>query len=347
MESEPPASQLPLFDAPGDPGGAPDAAAPAAPATAAAPGGPYRPPTAGTPLRDAAGAFDDHLARIGKTANTRQAFASDLRLVAEHLGAARPIGDVTTADLDGFLAWLLTYRGQRCSPKSYARRVTTLKVFFGWLHAAEAIATDPARAVIHRKAEPPLPTVLSDAEVDRLLAAAGARGGEPEGDPRPALVVRLVLDAALKKGELARLRTADVSAGADPPTVLVRYDDPRWREKERRVAVSLHVGPLLAAYTERYRRSDGTARLFGCTDRNLEYILADLVRRARLPAATHFETLRWTSALRIWRSGDAPERLRETLGLSPITWADTQRKLEQIDDGTARGVARFFPPPAA
>lgn len=352
MESDHVPAQLPLFGRPDGAAGAPpsDGAGPsAAPGwgTDAGQAGPYAPPSAGTALRDAAGAFDDHLARLGKTANTRVAFASDLRLVCEHLGAGRPIGDVTTADLDGFLAWLLSYRGRRCSPKSYARRVTTLKVFFGWLHAADAIPTDPARAVIHRKAEPPLPMVLSDTEVHRLLTAAGARLEGPDGDPRPVLMTRLVLDAALKKGELTRMLAGDVAADADPPSLLVRYDDPRWREKERRVAISPHVRPLLAAYAERYPPADGHARLFNCTDRNLEYILADLVRRGGLPAATHFETLRWTSALRIWRSGEAPDRLRETLGLSPITWADTQRKLERLDDGGAGGrPPRFFAPPS-
>lgn len=306
--------------------------------------GPFPVPVSATGLEDAAGAFDDHLARLAKTVNTRRGFASDLRLLAEYLDGGRPIGTITTDDLNAFLVWLLKYRGPACSPKSYARRVTTIKVFFAWLAEAGAIDKDPALPVVHRPAEPPLPQVLSDAEVATLLALAHARLEAVSADPRPALVLRLLLDTGLKKGELTRLRADDIATDADPPTLLVRYDNPRWREKERRVAFSPHVLPILTAYLARYRCGD---LLFGCTDRNLEYVLADLVRSAGLPEHTGFETLRWTSALRHWRSGVDPEALREQLGLSPITWATTQRKLDLLDGGTAKGarVARFFPEP--
>ena len=302
---------------------------------------PHPVPTPITGLALAAGAFDDHLARLGKTVNTRRAFASDLRLLAERVGDRRSIGSITTDDLEAFLSWLRSYRAQPCSPKSYARRVTTLKVFFAWLTQSEVLAHDPALAVVHRAAEAPLPLVLSDDEAARLLGAAQARARARPSDPRPALMVRLLLDTGLKKGELARLRTADIAADADPPTLLVRYDNPRWRDKERRVAFSATTIPLVAAYRARYHCGD---RLFGCTDRNLEYILADLVRAAHLPEATSFETLRWTSGLRAWRAGVDPERLREQLGLSPITWADTARKLELLDPGVGAGgaVPRYY-----
>jgi hypothetical protein len=110
------------------------------------------------------------------------------------------------------------------------------------------------------------------------------------------------------------------------------------------VPFSVHVRPLLGAYLARYRCGD---QLFGCTDRNLEYVLADLVRAAGLPEHIGFETLRWTSALRAWRAGVDPETLRAQLGLAPMTWATTERKLALLDSGPAGArVERYFPPPA-
>lgn len=100
------------------------------------------------------------------------------------------MGAVTTEALEAFLAWMAAHRGEPCSPKTYARRVATLKAFFGWLRAIEAIPRDPALALVHRRADPPLPQVLSDAEVERLLATAQGRWTGAAAGPRPALVVR-------------------------------------------------------------------------------------------------------------------------------------------------------------
>lgn len=352
--------QIPLFDdkdgprpgaAPdvaGDPGA--DARRDAAQASTARAGEddaiPGR-PRADSPLGAAAEAFDLHLAREGKTANTRRAFGSDLRLLAERLGAEKPVGSIGREDLERFLSWLLEGRGRPCSAKTYARRVTTLKVFFAWLQKEGAREDDPAAGLVHRRAMAPLPLVLTDDEVARLLAeAARRRTAARAADARPELLVRLLLDTGLKKGELSALRDADVSAEARPPQVLVRYDDPRWAEKERSVAFDAALLPVLAAYRAAYRPQE---RLFACTARNLEYVLAELVRSAELPPRCGFETLRWTSALRAWRAGVDEEAIRLRLGLSPITWSQTRRKLELLAPtaGPAKGVSERFPSPVA
>ena len=52
-------------------------------------------------------------------------------------------------------------RGVPCSRKTYARRVTTLKVFFKWLHEIGAIPHDPARAVLQRSGPAPLAVILA------------------------------------------------------------------------------------------------------------------------------------------------------------------------------------------
>jgi len=301
---------------------------------------PLRIPTAATSLQAAASAFDEHLGRLAKTTNTRRAFASDLRLLAEFLGPARALGGISTDDLNRFLTWMLEYRGEPCSPKTYDRRLTTLKVLFGWLHASGALPADPSQALVHKRAQAPLQRVLTDREATRLLAVADSLAAGEARDPRPAFMLRLLLDTGLKKGELVRLRTDDVNLDANPPSVLVRYDQPRFARKERRVPVGPKVAGLFPAYLLRYRPAE---RLFPWTDRNLEYVLADLAQTAGLGDDVSFETLRWTAALRAWRSGLATDELRDHLGLSPITWMETEKKLRLLADGLgAMGVARWF-----
>lgn len=296
-------------------------------------------------LRMATTAFAEHLTRAGKTENTRRAFVSDLGLLAEHIGAQAPVGTIDSDALRRYLTWMREHRGRPCSAKTYARRVTSLKVFFSWLAQTGAVPDDPARPLIHRRAEPPLPLILDDTMVAQLLAVARLPLTQSVPDARPALLVRLLLDTGLKKGELVRLRAADLATEDDgegsTPSLLVRYDDPRWAEKERRVELSEHVAPLLRAYMA---TQTGAARLFDCTARNLEYVLAELVAQADLPPRTSFETLRWTSALRAWRAGVEEEHLREELGLSAITWAGTRRKLALLAGtaGPERVQGRWF-----
>src|SRR5450432_1283710 len=103
-----------------------------------------------TRLRDAITLFQRHLLREGKSEHTVKSFTSDLQLLMEHGGDEMALGRFNTTDLNGFLDWMEHGRGVSCSRKTYARRVTTLKVFFKWLHEISAISYDPARPVLQR-----------------------------------------------------------------------------------------------------------------------------------------------------------------------------------------------------
>ena len=92
-------------------------------------------------------AFADHLRGDGKTEHTIKAFVSDLRLLAEFTGAEMPIGELRQSRLLDFLDWMERGRGAPCSRKTYARRVTSLKVYCKWLVAIEVLADDPAASI--------------------------------------------------------------------------------------------------------------------------------------------------------------------------------------------------------
>ena len=69
----------------------------------------------------------------GFSEHTVKAFTGDLRLLQNFHGPDTPIHEIGNDELNQFLYWLQYERGVPCSPKSYARRVTTMKSFFGWL----------------------------------------------------------------------------------------------------------------------------------------------------------------------------------------------------------------------
>ena len=282
--------------------------------------------------------FQQQLRRTGKSGYTLLAFTSDLGLLTEHVGADLPLGDITTERLLEFLAWLEHGRGIPCSRKSWARRVTTLKVYFAWLRSLNAIDHDPAAAIAQRSGPAPLASVLTPAERLRALAAAQRAGVGERADARPGLLLRLLLESGIKKGETARLRRGDFERDSDPPMLILRYQtragtarDPEqqarnpWRE--RRIALPPDMLPLLDAWLAQCDPRE--ERVFNCSARNLEYVLAKLAEDAGLQRLS-FETLRWTCALHDWQSGMAPEDIRDKLGLSESSWLQTSAKLKQL-----------------
>jgi len=279
-------------------------------------------------LRHTFALFAAFLKKEGKSDHTIKAFTSDLQLLAEYSGAETPIGNYTNAMLDDFMRWLEFGRGVPCSRKSYARRVTTLKVFFKWLHGIEAIATDPARGVLQRSGPAPLAAVLSPEEVrDAVEFARTMKRSKDEYDTRPEMLFRLILDTGIKKSEAMTLTAASLDRSNPQQPLMLVKSKVRNVYKERRIELPADWLPLYDAYMAQYRPEDG---LFDCTARNLEYILTDIGTGADIANKLSFEMLRWTCAVRDTRAGMEAEAVREKLGLSPISWHETGAKIRQL-----------------
>lgn len=295
--------------------------------------GPTAPPvTADASIQAALGAFEQHMRDEGFALNTSKAFASDVRLLGKFLGIGQPIGQIGTKDLNDFLNWLLHERGVPCSPKSYARRVTTLKVFFAWLKECSALVEDPATAVIQHSVRSPIPTLPTETDIENALAVSERlRQGEGENKPdaRPHLLLTLLLKTGIKKGEAMTIVPNHIDrSNPDEPMLFVRYANPRLRYKERRLPLDPEWLDVLDEYLPQYNPSD---TLFTCTARNLEYVLSDVGTEAGLAQGMlSFENLRWFSALQDLKSGEEPDEIRQKLGLSKITWRETKAKLEQL-----------------
>ncbi|MFN8471339.1 MAG: site-specific integrase [Anaerolineae bacterium] len=312
----PRAQQLPLFPPPGR------SQTPAAPLVLM--------PTLGqdATLGAAIGAFQAHMVGQGFSGHTVRSFQSDLHLLTQFIGPNIPVRRLHTRRLEEFLHWLVNERGVPCNAKSYARRVTTLKVFFKWLFDTEVLKDDPAASIVHVAPPSRLPDVLYDDQVESLVAEALAMYTRTDGrDTRPHLLLQLLLSTAIKKSECmaVALEHIDLQAG-DGPTLYIRYANPRYRHKERKLRLSAEFVEALGAYREQYNPQ---VRLFECTPRNLEYVLTDLGQRAGAPEVS-FEILRMTAAVRDYRAGMAPDVLRQKLGLSTITWADTGDKIRRL-----------------
>ena len=158
--------------------------------------------------------FADYLRGEGKTENTIKAFISDLRLLAEFTGSALPLAELGVSRLERFLDWMENERGVPCSRKTYARRVTTLKVYCKWLYDLNALAEDPAQSIRQRSGPAPLSDVLTEAQIRECIVAANEYRRGAEQDYRPAFLFRLLLQTGIKKAECGRLRLRDLNLGS-------------------------------------------------------------------------------------------------------------------------------------
>jgi len=174
-------------------------------------------------------------AERGAAANTVDSYRRDLELFAEYLGG--PIDGAGTENVRGYLGWL---EGQGMAISTAARRLSALRQFYRFLFAEGIREDDPTAVVDSPRRARPLPKILSEAEVDRLLIAAREIGG-PEGIRLTALM-ELLYASGLRVTELLSLPHPALREGAR--VIVVRGKGGR----ERMVPLSPAAVDALTAY---------------------------------------------------------------------------------------------------
>jgi len=159
---------------------------------------------------------------------------------------------------------------------------------------------------------PPLPELLFDDEIERLLEASAE-------DPRSYCLVYLVLHAGLKKEEVMGLKLDHIDlSNPHVPMITIHFPAATGKQhRERRLALPADFTTILKQYVAKYHPTD---ELFVCTDRNLNYILARSIKKAGIKKRVTLQLLRDCFAVKQLKSGVPPETLREKLGLSDEAW---------------------------
>lgn len=277
-------------------------------------------------LAPALQAWEIYLNDQGSSPHTVTAFMGDLRLLASYLPPDRQVGEISLADLNNFLRWMEHERDVPCSPKTLARRITSLKSFFRWLHEGGVIPANPAEQVVQKSVRSPLPEILSPEEIDRILDTALAYREKPDPDLRSYLLFSLILETGIKKGECLSLSPNHIQLDTpDHPLLFIRYASPQNRYKERKLILSQDWVKAYHQYRLHHNLDD---RLFPWSARMLEYILEDLGKDAGISKRVSFSMCRWTCAVRDWQSGMEPNKIRQKLGISEVQWREISRKLQ-------------------
>jgi integrase/recombinase XerD len=219
-------------------------------------------------------------------------------------------------------------RGVPCSPKTLARRITSIKAFFRWLVKFGVILIDPAEKVLQQSVISPLPQVLTPEEVQSVLDVANNHRLALQPDARYFALLALILETGIKKNECLALSPNHLDLDApNGPLLFVRYASPQHRYKERKIIVSQEWVNAYHEYKQQYQLGD---QLFPWSQRRLEYLLEDLGEEAGLSKHLSFEMCRWTCALTDLASGMEANKVRQKMGLSKIQWREVKLKLQKL-----------------
>jgi len=288
--------------------------------------------TEDTALKPAIHAWTYYLDDQGCSQHTIKAFAADLRLLASFLPPDAKLGDISVQDLNQFLEWMQKRRGVSCSPKTLSRRITSLKAFFRWLFHNGIIDADPAELIIQRSVISPLPVVLTMDEVQGVLEAAQTHRRSTKPDTRYYTLLKLLLDTGIKKSECLALHPNHIDLETSDGAILfVRYANPQYRYKERKIPLSAEWVEAYHEYKAQYAAQYvPIERFFPWSQRRLEYLLEDLSREAGLEKHLSFDMCRWTCALLDWQAGEEQNKIRQKLGVSKIQWREVGMKLRRL-----------------
>lgn len=147
------------------------------------------------------------VAEKGLSPNTRSAYAADLGRYLDFLDAhQRHAPDsVESSDIAAFLA---KERERGLAPRSRARLLSAIRMFHKFLLIERHATLNPVTVIEAPRTLKKLPSFLSDAEVEALLAATA---GERPEDIRDRAMLELLYATGLRVSELVNLKKRELN----------------------------------------------------------------------------------------------------------------------------------------
>jgi len=266
----------------------------------------------------------------GYSAHTVKAYRRDLYDLAAFASAEDPATgadalpgavDLEALDLEMLRAWLWERQERGLAPATLSRNVATLKSFGNWLEHRRLVPGNPASRLRSPKKTRPLPRVLSEDQMGKILNRAEARaaGGDPV-EIRDRAVLELLYATALRVSELCGLPLSGLDLRERTVRVVGKGD------KERVVPLGAPAARAIADYLERGRpallaraASPGDALFLGGDGARLKpHSVYRLVAReleqepGAGPRGPH--TLRHTAATHLLNGGADLRVVQEMLG---------------------------------
>jgi integrase/recombinase XerC len=260
--------------------------------------------------------FIMHLRARALSAATERSYRTAVeRLVAWYDAEGIDWRTPSRADLRRYIA-LLSEDGERSTVQ---QRLAALGTYYRFWVRQGSVAKDPLHALARPKREKRLPDVLSQAQVEQLIAQA-AIGTSPALALRDTALIELLYGAGLRIAEVVAITLADLQLGRGEVKVTGKGNKQR---------VALFGAPCIRAL-ESYLSSgrpalaalatSSTSALFlnrnggALGERGARARLDDVARAAGLPEAFHPHTLRHSFATHLLDGGADLRVVQELLG---------------------------------
>ncbi len=274
------------------------------------------------------------------SANTIRSYEKDLKqfqgFLADEKGTPRDalrIGDVEEMDVRRFVVSL--YHSH--APSSIARKVSSLKGFFGFLKRKKHLPASPARGVAAPKIPRKLPNFLSVDEIFQLLDDDA--GEKSPLALRDLAILELIYSSGLRVSEVVSLDVRQVDASVQ----LIRVKGKGG--KERIVPVGGKAVAAIQAYLERRdelarRRKGGEAtqalflNRFGTrlTARSVERMIKAYALKRGIARRVNPHALRHSFATHLLGAGADLRSIQEMLGHASLSTTQkyTHISLDQL-----------------
>ena len=143
----------------------------------------------------------------GLSRNTLEAYRRDLSIYATWLGASSQGGRTLDETLESDLNAYFSVKHAITKATSANRRLTVFKRYFRWALRERVIATDPTLKLQSAKQALRVPKLMSEAQVEALLAAPSADSALGQRDRA---MLELMYASGLRVSELVKLKTFHV-----------------------------------------------------------------------------------------------------------------------------------------
>lgn len=265
---------------------------------------------------------------LGVTEQTTAVYRRDVNAFVDWLHTRQPqlevdeIGLVRGVDRRTVRSYLAHLAHKGYARKTVARKVSSLRRFFEWSRRGGIVESNPMIGVSAPSVPGRLPTVLSEAQLARLLDEdEGLVQTSPVNDAdigrrlRDDLVIELLYGSGLRVSELCGLDADSISTEAMEVRVLGKGN------KERVVPIS---EPAMDAYERvlafrRISRSDATPLFLNARNNRMSPrdVRRVLDRRSKVP--THPHALRHTFATHLLDGGADLRTVQEMLGHADVS----------------------------
>jgi integrase/recombinase XerC len=293
--------------------------------------------------RDALQEWLDHEKSLkGSAENTVTAYAGDvtefLAFITGHKGESQGLGALSKITISDMRAWMANSRGAGVGPRSLARKLSAVKVFYRWLAAREGF--EPTAVLLTRspKFTKKLPRPLAIDAARDMIETVEMQSLEPWVAARDAAVVTLLWGCGLRISEALALK------GIDAPLPQVMRIIGKGG-KERIVPVVDAARAAVDAYVKAcpHMLTDDGPLFRGVrggvlSPRAIQKAMASARMQLGLPATATPHALRHSFATHLLNAGGDLRTIQELLGHASLsttqayTAIDTARLLDVYDN---------------